>query len=361
MQLVDRFGIVPVGFEKHQHGRQQFLPAMPETVFEPDDAIFVVGPKEQAQEFIASQDLLVLPRLSERQRHEALQELGVAEIMLAPESQLIGQTLRELEFSSRFDLSVLAIRHRGQRLTTDLSDQRLDFGDTLLVAGGWAEIQRLRDNRENFVVLTLPMEYDELMPARRRAPIAIGILVAMVVVMALEAIPNSAAVLIAALALIAGGCVRLDAIYRIIDWKIIVLVAGTLPLATALAKTGATAMMANGMVAVLGALGPVGVLAILFLVTALVGLFISNSATAVLMAPVAIDAAGALNASPQAFAMTVAIACSAAYVTPVSSALNILVMEPGGYTFGDYVKVGVPLLLLTMIITVALVSIIYRS
>ena len=182
-----------------------------------------------------------------------------------------------------------------------------------------------------------------------------------VIVMALEAIPNSAAVLIAALALIASGCVKLDAIYRIIDWKIIVLVAGTLPLATALAKTGATAMMANGMVAVLGALGPVGVLATLFLVTALVGLFISNSATAVLMAPVAIDAAGALNASPQAFAMTVAIACSAAYVTPVSSALNMLVMEPGGYTFGDYVKVGVPLLLLTMVITVALVSIIYRS
>ena len=361
MQLVDRFGIVPVGFEKHQHGRQQFLPAMPETVFEPDDAIFVVGPEEQAQEFIASQDLVVLPRLSERQRHEALQELGVAEIMLAPESQLIGQTLRELEFSSRFDLNVLAIRHRGQRLTTNLSDQRLDFGDILLVAGGWAAIQRLRDDRENFVVLTLPREYGELMPARRRAPVAIGILVAMVVVMALEAIPNSAAVLIAALALIASGCVKLDAIYRIIDWKIIVLVAGTLPLATALAKTGATAMMANGMVAVLGALGPVGVLATLFLVTALVGLFISNSATAVLMAPVAIDAAGALNASPQAFAMTVAIACSAAYVTPVSSALNMLVMEPGGYTFGDYVKVGVPLLLLTMVITVALVSIIYRS
>ena len=359
MQLVDRFGIVPVGFEKHQHGRQQFLPAMPETVFEPDDAIFVVGPEEQAQEFVASQDLAVLPRLSERQRHEALQELGVAEIMLAPESQLIGQTLRELEFSSRFDLSVLAIRHRGKRLTTNLSDQRLDFGNTLLVAGGWAEIQRLRDDRENFVVLTLPMEYGDLMPARRRAPVAIGILVTMVVVMALEAIPNSAAVLIAALALIAGGCVKLDAIYRIIDWKIIVLVAGTLSLATALAKTGATAMMANGMVAVLGALGPVGVLATLFLVTALVGLFISNSATAVLMAPVAIDAAGALNASPQAFAMTVAIACSAAFVTPVSSALNMLVMEPGGYTFGDYVKVGVPLLLLTMVITVALVSIIY--
>ena len=168
MELLDRFGVVAVGFEKHQHGRQQFLPAMPENVFEPDDAIFVVGPEQQAQQFIASQNLVVLPRLAERQRHEALQELGVAEIMLAPESHLIGETLREVEFGSRYGLSVLAIRHRGERLTTKLCDQPLDFGDTLLVAGGWAEIRRLRDDRENFVVLTLPAEFSELLPARHR-------------------------------------------------------------------------------------------------------------------------------------------------------------------------------------------------
>jgi di/tricarboxylate transporter len=360
MQLLDRFGVVAVGFEKHQHGKQQFLPAMPETMFEPNDAIFVVGGEEQAQPLIASQGLVALPRLAGRQRHEALQEVGVAEIMLAPEAHLIGQTLRETEFRSRYGLSVLAIRHRGEPLTTNLDDQTLDFGDTLLVAGGWAGIRRLRDDRETFVVLTLPAEYNELMPARRRAPIAVGILVVMVVAMALELIPNAAAVLIAALALIASGCVKLDAVYRIINWKTVVLVAGTLPLATALAKTGATAMMANGMVAALGSLGPLAVLATVFLVTAVVGLFISNSATAVLMAPVAIDAARTLHDSPQAFAMTVALGCCAAYVTPVSSAVNMLVMEPGGYAFGDYVKLGVPLLFLTMLIAVALVSIIYR-
>ena len=360
MQLIDRFGVVAVGFEKHQHGRQQFLPTMPETVFEPGDAIFVVGPEQQTQEFIASQKLVVLPRLAERQRHEALQELGVAEIMLAPESHLIGQTLRDLEFGSRYRLSVLAIRHRGEPLTTNLGNQPLDFGDTLLVAGGWAEIRRLRDDRENFFVLTLPAEFSELMPARHRAPVAVGILVAMVVLMALELVPNSAAVLIAALALIASRCVKLEEIYRIINWKTVVLVAGTLPLATALAKTGATAMMANGMVTVLGSLGPVGVLATVFLVTAVVGLFISNSATAVLMAPIAIESARALHDSPQAFAMTVAIGCCAAYVTPVSSAVNMLVMEPGGYSFGDFVKLGVPLVLLTMVVTVVLVSVIYR-
>jgi di/tricarboxylate transporter len=352
--------VVPVGLEKRHHGRVQFVPATPETIFEADDAIFVVGDQEQTGQLIASHDLAVLPRLSDRQRHEVLQEVGVVEIMLAPESALIGKTLRETDFHLRYGLSAVAIGHRGEALTANLEDQTLDFGDTLLVTGGWANIRRLRDDRENFVVLTLPVEYSELMPARRRAPVAVGIVVAMVLAMAVELVPNSVAALLAALALIASGCVKLEAVYRIVNWRTLVLVAGMLPLATALAKTGTTAMMANGMVAVLGSLGPLAVLATVFLVTAVVGLFISNSATAVLMAPVAIDAARVLHNSPQAFAMTVAIGCCAAYVTPVSSAVNTLVMEPGGYTFGDYVRPGVPLLLLTMVVTIVLASIIYR-
>ena len=208
-------------------------------------------------------------------------------------------------------------------------------------------------------MLTLPAEYAELRPARRRAPVAMAILVAMAVVMAFQLIPNSAAALLAALTMVASGCVRLEDVYRIISWKTLVLIAGMLPLATALTKTGATALMANGLITALGSLGPLAMLAALFLVTALVGLFISNSATAVLIAPVAIEAAQALHISPHAFAMTVAIACCAAYVTPVSSPVNMLVAEPAGYSFQDFAKVGIPLLLLTMLVTVALVAAIY--
>jgi di/tricarboxylate transporter len=359
MQLLDRFGILIIGFEKRRHGRAQFLPAMPETVFEPDDAIFAIGAEEQAQRLRAAHELVVLPLLDQARRQEALQEFGVAEIMLAPESKLIGQTLRQVEFDSRYDLSALAIRHRGERLTASVEDQTLDFGDTVLVAGGWGEIRRLRSEHEDFVVLTLPAEYDELMPARHRAPIAVGILLAMVAAMVAELMANATAVLVAALAMIATRCVSLDAIYRAVNWKTVVVVAGTLPLATALSKTGATAMMAHGLVAMLGSLGPLPMLAAVFLVTSLVGLFISNSATAVLIGPVAIDAARALHVSPHAFAITVALGCCAAFVTPVSSAVNMLVVEPGGYTFGDFAKVGLPLLLLTMLVTVALVAVIY--
>ena len=219
MRMLDQSGTVLIGFEKRQHGRPQFLPAMPETVFEPDDAIFAIGNEGQAQQLISAHNLIVLPRLDQRQRHEALQDFGVAEIMLAPESKLIGQTLRGVGFSSKYDLNVLAIRHRGAGLTSQLEDRTLDFGDTLLVAGGWGEIRNLRDDTDDFVVLTLPAEYSELMPARHRAPIAVAILVAMVAVMALEVVANAAAVLIAALAMIATRCVKLESIYRIVNWK----------------------------------------------------------------------------------------------------------------------------------------------
>ncbi|PZV16946.1 MAG: SLC13 family permease [Pseudanabaena sp.] len=359
-ELYDRFGVVVVGVERYVNGKANFLPALQELVFDEDDAIFVVIEEEQqALQFIETQQLIKLPRLDDRQRQEALQGFGAAEIMLAPESKLIGKTPSELEFRTRYKANMLAIRHRGEPLTTNLVNQPLDFGDTLLIAGGWEDILRLWEDREDFILLTLPKEYQERLPARKKAPIAVAIVVIMVVVMAFGLIPNSAAALLASLAMIVTGCVKLDKIYQIISWKTVVLIAGLLPLATALTKTGATKMMAHGLVAALGSLGPIAMLVVLFIVTSLVGLFLSNSATAMLTAPVAIQAAQALHVSPQAFAMTVSIACSAAYVTPVSSAVNMLVMEPGGYTFGSYVKVGLPLLLLTMLVTVGLVTVIY--
>ena len=354
-------GIVPVGLERHAHGGAvHYLPATPQARFEAGDIVIVVADQVRTQGLIAANRFTEMPRLSEEQRRKALQELGVAEIMLMPESPLIGKTLAEIDFHARYGLSALAIRRRGTALTAALNEEPLAFSDTLLVAGGWANVGRLRDNRQDFVVLTLPAEYGDLIPAESKGPVAVAIVVAMVVTMAVGVVPNSAAALLAALALIATGCVKLESVYRIISWKTLVLVAGMLPLATALGKTGTTALMANGMVGLLGSLGPIAVLAAVFLVTAVVGLFISNSATAVLMAPVAIEAAKSLHDSPQAFAMTVAIGCCAAYVTPVSSAVNTLVMEPGRYSFGDYVKVGIPLLLLTMIVTVGLASIMYR-
>jgi di/tricarboxylate transporter len=137
--LYSNLGVILVGFEKHPRGKPQFLPALPDTVFETNDAIFVVAEKDQAQQLIETQQLVEMPHLDERTRAEALQEVGAAELMLAPESKLIGKLLGDLEFRSRYRVSVLAIRHRGEALTTNLVEQTLDFGDTLLVAGDWAD------------------------------------------------------------------------------------------------------------------------------------------------------------------------------------------------------------------------------
>jgi di/tricarboxylate transporter len=358
-QLPDRFGIVLVGVEKHPHAKMTYLPASPGIVLEANDAIFVVGTEERASALIASENLALLPGLTAQHRREALHQVGIAEIMLTPDSHMIDRTLRDLDFRSRHGVNVLSIRHRGQPSTAKLDDQKLDYGDTLLVSGGWTEIRRLRDDRENFVVLTLPVEYSELIPAPRQAPIAVAILVVMILLMAFRVMPNAVAALLAALALLATNCVRLDAIYRNVNWKTVVVVAGTLPLGMALAKTGATDLMVKGLGTALDPFGPVAMLSLLFLVTAGVGMFISNAATAVLMAPIAIDTAQLLHRSPHAFAMVVAIASCAGYPTPVSSAVNMLVMEPGGYGFSDYFKLGMPLLFLTMLVTVGLCAAFY--
>jgi len=359
MQIRERYGAILVGVDKGQGGRHDFRPAVPATTLSIGDALIVVGTQPQVAELIQTQKLEVLPPLPDTVRRKAMQDIGAAEVMLPQGSQLIGRTLRELEFRNRYHLTVVAIRHRGQPVIADQADIRLDFGDVLLVAGGWPDILSLREQRADFVLLDLPQEYKDVVPARRRAPIALAILFAMIVAMATGLVPNVAAVILAGLAMIATRCVPLSSIYRTVSWSTIVLVAGILPLATALDRTGVTDVAAAALVQTLGTLGPLAMLATIFLVTTVTGLFISNTATAVLIAPVAIDAALAIGASPHAFAMTVAIACSAAFVTPVSSPVNTLVFEPGGYNFMDFVKVGAPLAFLAMLATVGLCALIF--
>ncbi|TLH69142.1 SLC13 family permease [Mycolicibacterium aubagnense] len=357
--LRDRYGLDLLGFEKQARGTVRYLSARPEIVFEAGDLVFILVDEQHTAAVSADLRCQVTGPRAEDERREVLQNVGVAEVMLAPESKSIGSTLGDLDLATAHNVTVLAVRHRGQCITGDLTNRTLDFGDAMLVGGNWDDIERLSDSRRNFILLNLPAEYEQRLVAPGRARAAVVILVAMVTCMAFGWLPGADAALLAALAMVGAGCVRVDSIYRLISWNTLVLIAGMLPLATALAKTGTTTLIAGHLVATLGRLGPTGMLAVVFLVTAVVALFISNSATAVLIAPVAIEAAQALHVSPQGFAMTVAIACSAAFVTPVSSPTNMLVMEPGGYKFSDYAKVGVPLLVLTMVITVVLARLIY--
>ncbi|MFO1372437.1 MAG: SLC13 family permease [Candidatus Competibacteraceae bacterium] len=353
-RLRTRYGVTIVGVGRQERFAETVSSALASTELHPTDVLYVIGPATAVETLSATERLAGLP-IEESQERSLVRELGMVEVMLPPDSELIGQTLRQAAFRSHHGLSVLGIRRGGQPLPGNLSREKLAFGDILLVAGAWKRIILLQGDQKAFLVLNLPAELSEVAPAYRQAPFALAILLAMVVLMTFGLVPNTVAVLLAALALGLFRCLRMENAYHSINWSSLVVIAGMLPLAKALEKTGGVALVANGLAAGLGAFGPLALLAGIFLLAALIGLFISNTATAVLMAPVAIAAAQKIGVSPYPFAMTIAVAASAAFATPVSSPVNTLVLAPGGYRFKDFVRVGLPLILVVMAITVLVV------
>jgi di/tricarboxylate transporter len=234
-------------------------------------------------------------------------------------------------------------------------DEKLRLGDILLVIGPWKAIRELQTQVHDFVVLRLPAEVDRVAPALSQAPYALLSLLVVIVLMITGVVPNVLAALIGCLLMGLFRCLDLKSAYKAIHWQILILIVGMMPFALALQKTGGIELAVEGLMRLFGNSEPRVLLAVLFGLTALVGLFISNTATAVLMAPVALSVAHHLNASPYPFAMIVALASSAAFMTPISSPVNTLVLGPGQYRFGDFVKVGVPFTLLVLLISVSLV------
>lgn len=353
-----RYNVTLLAIVRQRGTRFAVVPAIADAAMRRGDLLGVIGTREAVDRLAAAEHLSEEP-IDDRLRSAAGQEIGIAEVILVPDAPLIGKTLGEARFRGHWGLTVVAIKRRGEVITEVLEDTQLKFGDLILVAGAWSLIARLSNQRRNFVVLRLPRELKSIAPSRARAPIALGILAAMVAIMTLGLLPNVIAVILAALAMAVTRCVPGKDAYNGIGWSTLVLIAGMLPLATALEKTGVTMAAAGGLTDVLAGVGPYGMLATLFLITAAVGLFISNTASAVLLAPVAIGAAQSLGVSTHAFAITVAIACSCAFVTPVSTPVNTLVFEPGRYTFNDFVKVGLPLLFIAMVVTVVMVGWLY--
>ncbi len=283
------------------------------------------------------------------------QEIGMAEVIVPPTSDLIGQTLVEAEFRTRFGLTVVGLRRGIVAHQGSLLDEALKTGDTLLLIGPWKDIERLKSDGHDLAIIKLPVELDEVLPAPGKAPQALACLALVVGLMVSGLIPNVQAALIGCLLMGALGCVNLVSAYRSIDWKTLVLIVGMLPFSIALQRTGGVDLAADGLRALTAGAGDRAVLATLFAITALLGMFISNTATAVLMAPVALAVAHELHVSPYPFAMIVALAASTAFMTPVSSPVNTLVVTPGNYTFGDFVRIGVPFSIIVLIVCAILV------
>jgi di/tricarboxylate transporter len=283
------------------------------------------------------------------------QEIGMMEVMIPASSEMIDKTVAEADFRGRFGLSVIGLRRGAHAHEGRLRDERLVLGDTLLLIGPWTAIRRSGSQGKDFVVLNMPAELDEVLPVAGKAWHAVACLALVVGLMVSGVIPNVQAALIGCLLMGALGVIDIASAYRAIDWKTIVLIVGMLPFSVALQRTGGVDKIADGLTLVIGDAGPRVVMATLFAITAVLGMFISNTATAVLMAPIALAVATELKASPYPFAMIVALAASTAFMTPVSSPVNTLVVTPGDYTFGDFVRVGVPFSLIVLGVSVLLV------
>ncbi|MGK1563102.1 SLC13 family permease [Klebsiella pneumoniae] len=286
-------------------------------------------------------------------------DVGMAEVALIPDSEMMGKTVREIAFRTRFGLNIVGMKRDGKAMDGSVVDEPLQLGDILLVVGNWRQIALLAKRGRDFVVLNMPVEVDDASPAHSQAPHAIFCLVLMVALMLTDEIPNPIAAIIACLLMGKFRCINAESAYKAIHWPSIILIVGMMPFALALQKTSGVDLVVKGLMDVAGGEGPYLMLGCLFVMCAAIGLFISNTATAVLMAPIALAAAKSMGVSPYPFAMVVAMAASAAFMTPVSSPVNTLVLGPGKYSFSDFVKIGVPFTILVMVVCVLLIPVLF--
>ena len=275
----------------------------------------------------------------------------IIEAVVAPGSTLIGKSLEDSDFRNHFGATVLAIRHHDEIRHNRLTTTPLSAGDALLIESPKSQLARLKRRRE-FVVVSDVGPLDEK-PRRRLT--AVLIVVGVIVAAATGMVHISAAALVGAILLILTGSLRVDEAYRAVDWQVIFLLGGILPLGIALQKTGGADLLANLLINWVGDHGPTAILAAIYLVTTVLTAFMSNTATAALLIPIAITAAASLGIDPRPLVVAIAFGASASFMTPVGYQTNLLVYGPGSYRFSDYIKVGVPLTLIFWVLSTLLI------
>lgn len=319
------------------------------TVFETGDVLYLSGGRDRLKIFFADYQLNELKVADKDESSETQLEfydIGLAELVMLQGSRLVGRMIRSTALRAKYHINVLAIRRKGKYIREELADEVLSVGDVLLVQGNWSDIARLEREEDDWVVLGQPLAEAAQVTLTYRAPLAGAILLLMVAMMVFDFIPVApvTAVLLAAVLMVLCGCFRnVEAAYKTINWESLVLIAAMMPMSVALEKTGASALLSHTLVDGLGVVGPVALLAGIYFTTSLLTLFISNTATAVLMAPIALSSAAEMGVSPYAFLFAVTLGASMCFASPFSTPPNALVMQAGRYSFMDYIKVGIPL------------------
>ncbi len=342
--------------------------ASPTLMIQQGDVLYLSGDPEKVQQFAEDFSLRLLDIHTDEVEGSSsnasldFYDIGIAEILIMPSSSVINRKIQETGFRSKFNVNVLGIRRKNDYLLHDLGSEKIHDSDVLLVQGAWKDIARLRNESSNWVVLGEPLQEAAKVTLDYKAPIAALIMIGMIVMMGVDSIPVApvTAVLLAAVLMVITGCVRsVEAAYKTINWQTIVLFAAMLPMSTALEKTGVSAIIADFIVSTFGASGPYLALAAVYFATSVMTIFISNTVTAVLMAPIALQCAIGIGVSPLPFLFAVTVAASMCFASPFSTPPNALVMPAGQYTFMDFIKVGLPLQIIMGVVMVFVLPLIF--
>ena len=342
--------------------------AGPHTELQENDILYVFGPFEKVNQFAKEQNLeLTDTHVSEyvegaEVEKLSVREIGIAEVLLMPDSKLINKAVKDSGFRDKYSVNILGIQRKGEYILNDIKDIKMHAGDILLIQGTWDSIARMSQKQSQWVVLGQPLEEASKVTLDYKAPVAALIMVLMIAAMVFDfiPIPPVAAVIIAGILMVLTGCFRnVEEAYKTINWESVVLIAAMLPMSLALEKTGASNLISEKLVSGLGDYGPLVLMAGIYFTTSLLTMFISNTATAVLVAPIALQSVIAINVSPYPFLLAVTVGASMCFASPFSTPPNALVMSAGKYTFMDYVKVGLPLQIVMGIVMVFILPLLF--
>lgn len=337
--------------------------ADPDTTLRPDDILYISGKQAQIERLATDYALALLPD-EENPTGSGFDfyDIGVAEIVLMSTSTVVNKSVKEVGFRTRYNVSVLGICRKNKYILEGVADEKIQSGDVLLVQGTWDNIARLETETEEWIVVGRPLEEAAKVTLDYKAPVAAAIMIAMIVVMVFDFIPIKpvTAVMIAGLLMVLTGCFRnVEAAYKTINWESIVLIGAMMPMSLALEKTGIASWISTTLSTSLGGYSPMLLLAGIYFATSLLTMFISNTATAVLMAPIAMQCALQVGVSPVPLLFAVTLGASLCFSSPFSTPPNALVMPAGQYKFSDYVKVGLPLQLILGIVMVLVLPLLF--
>lgn len=372
LSIGERFGIHISEIRRKTSHKNPFFKtingemAKPDTQIMEQDILYVKGDFPEVKAFAKEYDLTLMDQRATEKEGESASEgyasmdFGIAEVIIPTNSRHINQLVKHSGFRENYNVNVLGIQRKGTFVLHGLKDEKIRTGDALLVQGAWKSIASMALEHDDVVVVGQPLESAASMPLKHKAPMAGGIMLLMVVLMIADIFPAVISVMLAAVLMVATGCLRnMEAAYKTVNWESIVLIGGMIPMSIAIEKSGAAALMSEGLVGSLGSAGPMAMLAGIYFATSFLTLFISNTACAILFAPIALAAAVQLGVNPVPYLFAVSLGASICFAVPFSTPPNALVMSAGRYSFMDYVKVGMPVQVLLGVAMVLLLPLFF--